>query len=41
MAITFFPVWSNNALVRMLSNFHNPVILETGLGVLRKKRDDD
>jgi hypothetical protein len=36
-----FAVWSNNALVRTLSNFHGPEILEAGMGVLRKRRDDD
>jgi len=36
-----FAVWSDNALVRTLSNFHGPEILEAGMGVLRKKRDKD
>jgi hypothetical protein len=36
-----FAVWSNNALVRTLSNFHGPEILEAGMGVLRKMRDED
>ena len=36
-----FAVWSDNALVRTLSNFHGPVILEAGRGVLQKKRGDD
>jgi len=36
-----FAVWSNNALVRTLSNFHGPKILEAGMGVLRKKRDKE
>ena len=36
-----FAVWSDNALVRTLSNFHGPVILKAGMGVLRKKRDED
>jgi hypothetical protein len=36
-----FAVWSDNALVRMLSNFHGPEILEAGTGVLQKKRDSD
>ena len=34
-------MWSDNALVRTLSNFHGPVILEAGRGVLQKKRDGD
>jgi hypothetical protein len=34
-----FAVWSDNALVRTLSNFHGPEILEAGMGVLRKKRN--
>ncbi len=34
-----FAMWSNNALVRMLLNFHGPEILEAGMGVLQKKRD--
>jgi hypothetical protein len=29
-----FALWLNNALVRTLSNFHGPVILEAGRGVL-------
>jgi hypothetical protein len=37
----FFALWSNNALVRTLSNFHGHEILEAGMGVLRKKRDSD
>jgi hypothetical protein len=36
-----FAVWSNNALVRTLSNFHGPEIFEAGMGVLRKKRDSN
>ena len=36
-----FAVWSYNALTRMLSNFHGPVILEAGRGVLQKNRDDN
>jgi hypothetical protein len=36
-----FAVWSDNTLVRTLSNIHGPVILEAGMGVLRKKRDKD
>jgi len=36
-----FAVWSDNALIRTLSNFHGPVILKAGRGVLQKKRDDD
>jgi hypothetical protein len=32
-----FAVWSDNALIRTLSNFHGPEILEVGMGVLRKK----
>ncbi len=31
-----FAMWSNNALVRMLSNFHGPEILKAGMGVLQK-----
>ena len=42
MVITFFAVWSDNALVRTLLNFHgDPVILEARRGVLRKKRDSN
>jgi hypothetical protein len=36
-----FAVWSDNALVRTLSNFHRPENLEAGMGVLRKMRDKD
>ncbi len=36
-----FAVWSDNALVRMLSNFHGPEILKAGMGVLQKKRDSN
>jgi hypothetical protein len=36
-----FAVWLDNALVRTLSNFHGPVMLKAGRGVLRKKRDSD
>jgi len=36
-----FALWSGNALVRTLLNFHGPVILEAGRGVLQKKRDTD
>jgi hypothetical protein len=36
-----FALWSNKALVRMLSNFHGPEILEAGMGVLQKKRDSN
>ena len=36
-----FAVWSDNALVRTLSNFHGPEILKAGMGVLRKLRDED
>ncbi len=36
-----FAMWSDNALVRTLSNFHGPEILEAGMGVLQKKRDSD
>ncbi len=36
-----FAVWSNNAAVQTLSNFHGPEILEAGMGVLRIKRDKD
>ncbi len=34
-------MWSNNALVRTLSNFHGPEILKVGMGVLQKKRDGE
>ncbi len=34
-------MWSNNALVRTLSNFHGPEILKVGMGVLQKKRDSN
>jgi hypothetical protein len=36
-----FAVWSDNALIRMMSNFHGPVILKAGGGVLQKKRDSN
>jgi hypothetical protein len=36
-----FAVWSDNALVRMLSNFHGPEILGVGMGVLQKKWDSN
>ncbi len=36
-----FAMWSDNALVQTLSNFHQPKILEAGMGVLWKKRDGD
>ncbi len=36
-----FALWSDNALVRTLLNFHGPVILKVGRGVLRKKWGDD
>ncbi len=36
-----FAVWSDNALVRTLSNFHGPMILEAGRGVLQKKRGNN
>jgi hypothetical protein len=36
-----FAVWLDKALVRTLSNFHGPVILEAGRGMLQKKRDSD
>ncbi|KAL3764002.1 hypothetical protein ACHAW5_000041 [Stephanodiscus triporus] len=36
-----FAVWSDNALVKTLSNFHGLEILDAGMGVLRKKRDAD
>jgi hypothetical protein len=35
-----FAVWSDNALIRTLLNFHGPEILEAGMGVLQKKLDD-
>ena len=34
-------MWSDNALVRTLSIFHGPMILEAGRGVLQKKRDSN
>jgi hypothetical protein len=34
-------VWSDNTLVRTLSNFHGPEILKAGMGVLQKKKDSD
>jgi hypothetical protein len=34
-----FGVWSDNAIVRTLLNFHSPEILEVGMGVLQKKWD--
>ncbi len=36
-----FSVWSDNALVRTLLNFHGPEIIKAGMGVLQKKRDSD
>ncbi len=36
-----FDVWSDNTLVRMLSNFHGPEILKVGMGVLQKKRNSN
>jgi hypothetical protein len=36
-----FAMWTDNTLVRMLSIFHSPEILEAGMGVMRKKRDSD
>ena len=34
-------MWLDNALVRTLSNFYSPVILEAGRGVLQKKRNSN
>ncbi len=36
-----FAMWSDNALVRTLLNFHGPEILKAGRGVLQKKRDSN
>ncbi len=36
-----FAMWSGNALVQTLSNFHGLEILEAGMGALRKRRDDN
>jgi hypothetical protein len=36
-----FAMLSNNALVRMLLNFHGPEILKAGMGVWQKKRDSN
>jgi hypothetical protein len=36
-----FAIWSDNNLVKTLSNFHPPTILAKGAGVLRKKRGMD
>ena len=36
-----YVLWSDNSIVKTLSNFHGPVILEAGIGVMRKKRDED
>ena len=36
-----YALWSDNSIVKTLSNFHGPVILEAGIGVMRKKRDED
>jgi hypothetical protein len=36
-----FAVWLDNALVKSLSNFHRPEILEAGMGVMRKQQNDD
>jgi hypothetical protein len=36
-----FAMWSDNALVKMLSNFRGPEMLEEVMGVLQKKRDNE
>jgi hypothetical protein len=36
-----FAVWLDIALVKMLSDFHGPEILKSGLDVMQKRRDDD
>jgi hypothetical protein len=36
-----FAVWSDNALVKTLSNFHGLDILKAGMGVMRKQRDNN
>ncbi len=36
-----FVVWSDNNLVKNLSNFHSPTILQAPHGVMRKKRGPD
>ena len=35
-----YVVWSDNNKVKTLSNFHSPVVLEVGLGMLHKMRVD-
>jgi hypothetical protein len=37
----WFAVWSEDTLVRTLSNFNGPEILKAGMGVLWKRRDGD
>ena len=34
-----FAIWADNNIVKTISNFHSPEILEIGKGVLRKGRD--
>ncbi len=34
-------MWSDNALIKILSNFHGPEVLEGWLGVFWKKRDSN
>ena len=36
-----FTVWSDNNLVKTLSNYHTPTILPLGSGVLQKKKGAD
>ena len=36
-----YAVWSDNALIKTISNFHGPEILEAGMDVMQKQQDDD
>jgi hypothetical protein len=35
-----YTMWADNAIVKTLSNFHSPNILEVGSGVLRRRQVD-
>ncbi len=35
-----FSIWSGNAFVKTISNFHGPLVPEAGMGVLQKKKDN-
>ncbi len=36
-----YAVWSDNAIVKTLSNFHGPAYLEAGMGMMQKHQDKD